>query len=250
MIRKTGWKKDSPDPRDYVHAPPGAQITAPSVDLRALLPPVWDQGDSSSCTAHLAAALLGYVSRLGLDKSYSRLMIYYATREIEGDVDMDEGAEIRNSIKAVSRFGAPYEELWPFDLGNLFKKPSPEAYKGAGRLENYAKLYYRLPQTLNAMKASLRAGYPFGFGYTLFESFDTKQVEDTGVMPMPEKGEQVLGGHAVVAVGYDEAQKCFLIRNSWGKDWGMDGHFLMPYNYIANPSCCDDFWVIKTVGRS
>ena len=64
---------------------------------------------------------------------------------------------------------------------------------------------------------------------------------------MPTRGEQVVGGHAVMAVGYDDKQQRFIARNSWGADWGQKGYFTMPYKYLASRGLSDDFWTIRAI---
>ena len=95
------------------------------------------------------------------------------------------------------------------------------------------------------MKGCLAAGYPFVFGFAVYESFESKEVAQSGVVPMPKPGERVLGGHAVMAVGYDDEQRNFIVRNSWGSGWGQDGYFLMPYHYLHDPNLASDFWTVR-----
>jgi C1A family cysteine protease len=97
------------------------------------------------------------------------------------------------------------------------------------------------------MKGCLASGYPFVFGFTVYESFESQEVAKTGKAPMPKPGEQVLGGHAVVAVGYDDGQQCFIVRNSWGLKWGMKGYFTLPYGYLTDLNLSNDFWSIRLV---
>ncbi len=97
------------------------------------------------------------------------------------------------------------------------------------------------------MKYVLSQGYPFVFGFSVFESFMTPEVAKSGIMPIPQKRERLIGGHAVMAIGYDNSKKAFLILNSWGPEWGLDGTFWMPYSYIIDDSFCDDFWVLREV---
>ena len=97
------------------------------------------------------------------------------------------------------------------------------------------------------MKAVLAAGYPFVCGFTVYESFEGDDVAKTGIVPMPGSAEATLGGHAVMAVGYDDASQRFLVRNSWGTDWGMGGYFTIPYAYLTDSNLADDFWVIRVV---
>jgi C1A family cysteine protease len=98
------------------------------------------------------------------------------------------------------------------------------------------------------MKGCLASGYPFALGFTVYDSFESAEVASTGIVPMPTRSESVLGGHAVLAVGYDDSQQRFLVRNSWGNSWGMQGYFTMPYTYLTSRHLASDFWVIKTIG--
>ena len=97
------------------------------------------------------------------------------------------------------------------------------------------------------MKACLAEGFPFVFGFTVYDSFESSLVSKTGRVNMPEKSEKVLGGHSVLAVGYDDKAKRFIVRNSWGEDWGLNGYFTMPYDYLTEENLSDDFWTIRIV---
>jgi C1A family cysteine protease len=102
-------------------------------------------------------------------------------------------------------------------------------------------------QNLMQMKGCLAAGYPIVFGFTVYESFESPQVAKTGIAPLPSASEAVVGGHAVAAVGYDDSQRTFLVRNSWGEGWGMKGYFTMPYAYLLQSDLSSDFWTIRLV---
>ena len=97
------------------------------------------------------------------------------------------------------------------------------------------------------MKGCLASGYPFVLGFTVYQSFESDTVAQTGHAPMPGPNEQTIGGHAVLAVGYDDSQNWFIIRNSWGTGWGMQGYFTLPYDYLTNDNLADDFWTIRLV---
>ncbi|HEY9650116.1 MAG TPA: C1 family peptidase, partial [Coleofasciculaceae cyanobacterium] len=133
----------------------------------------------------------------------------------------------------------------PYDINKFTVKPTPTCYDTASR--HTAVSYSQVSQTLNQMKGCLAEGYPFTFGMTVYESFEGNQVAQTGVVQMPTDSEQVVGGHAVLTVGYDDSQQRFMIRNSWGSDWGMGGYFTLPYSYILNASLATDFWTIRLV---
>jgi C1A family cysteine protease len=176
--------------------------------------------------------------------SPSRLMLYYGAREIEGSTGADEGAYIRDIFKAWSKVGVAPEPMWPYDESKVTARPSSEAY--AEGKKTLAVSYHALDNTdLSELKTCLAMGHPFELGFTVYRQFMYGNWKDT--MPMPVKNEQILGGHAVTAVGYDDARQAFRIKNSWGNDWKDNGHFWMPYAFITNPGYCDDFWMLDGV---
>src|SRR5215471_16217728 len=246
MARKNkryGWIPDLPDHRDHMYAAPAMVLTAlpPKVDLRPKCPPVVDQGQLGSCTANS----IGNAHRFGQMKQGlanqfmpSRLFIYYNERVMEGTVNADSGAMIRDGIKSLAKQGACPEKQWPYTITKFASKPTQSCYKEAEK--HQAVSYQRLVQTLSQLKGCLASGYPFVFGFTVYESFESQEVAKTGVVPMPAAGEKVLGGHAVVAVGYDDASQRFISRNSWGAAWGMAGYFTIPYGYLTDGNLADD----------
>jgi C1A family cysteine protease len=254
--RVYGWRPDLPNthaPRYTISAADAATPLPPSVDLRALCAPVVNQGELGSCTANSIAGLLSFCRRKHqvTDFPSSRLFIYYNERSMEGTVNQDAGAAISDGIKVVSTAGAPPETDWPYVIAQFKRKPPARAYTDAKphRLDNAS----RLDNTnLIELKTALALGDAFVFGFTVYSSFESQTVAQTGVVPMPAPGEQVLGGHAVMAVGYDDAfvfpadynltNGAFLVRNSWGTDWGQGGYFRFPYAYLTNPNLADDAW--------
>jgi C1A family cysteine protease len=249
-IQGYGWIPDLPDARDRTFAapPPPAAGLPPSADLRPGCPPVYSQGQLGSCTANAIAAALEFGQKLeDLPRVFtpSRLFIYYNERAMEGTIPYDAGAQIRDGIKSVATQGAPPESLWPYDPANFAVAPPPAAYQAG--LQDTALLYFRLNQSLDDFRGCLAAGYPFVFGFTVYESFEGPQVARTGHASLPDPGEAVVGGHAVLAVGYDDANQWFLVRNSWGPSWGLAGYFTMPYAYLTNSNLASDFWTIRLV---
>lgn len=244
-----GWIPDIPDARDRIlQLPKRAGALPASVDLRAQCPPVYDQGQLGSCTANAIAGAIEFDQRkekLTEPFTPSRLFIYYNERAMENSVASDSGAQLRDGIKSVASQGACAETLWPYVEDRFATRPSAPCYKIART--HPAVNYSRVPQDASQLKACLAAGYPFVLGITVYESFESDEVARTGIVPMPQDSETTLGGHAVMAAGYDESTQRFLIRNSWGADWGMDGYFTIPYDYLADNNLASDFWTIRVV---
>ena len=247
MRRAYGWRRDRLDHRDYRSHRPLTVPLPQQVDLRPGCPPVYDQGQLGSCTANALAAAFDFERRRqGLEFiTPSRLFIYYNERVAEGTVDQDAGAELRDGIKTLNQQGACPESLWPYVVERFTMTPGPECFGAA--LKDRALRYARIEQTALAMKIQLAAGYPFVFGFSVFGAFEGDTVARTGVVPLPAKDEAPLGGHAVLAVGYDDARQAFLVRNSWGATWGLAGHFWLPYAYLMSPDLASDFWDVTLV---
>jgi C1A family cysteine protease len=242
-----GWLPDLPDHRDKlygaVHAPP-ARLPS-KVDLRARCSPVENQGNLGSCTGNALAGAVEFLERRDGVHSLvdvSRLFIYYNERVIEHTVQEDSGAMIRDGIKTLVKQGVCSERSWPYVIAKFAKKPGAACYKEAR--DHQVTVYARL-ETADEMRACLADGFPFVFGFSVYESFESATVARTGVAPMPRRNEKLLGGHAVLAVGYDDARKRFLVRNSWGTGWGMKGYFTLPYDYLGDRNLSDDFWTIR-----
>ena len=243
MNRIYGWVPDLPDQRDYLYKAIRPMVRLPKkTDLRQYCSAIEDQGDLGSCTAQALAGNIEFLDNK-IDSLYtdvSRLFIYYNERVLIDTVDYDSGAMLRDGIKTLKNDGSCHEETWPYVISKFDKKPPVKCYTEGKK--HLIESYHRI-ETLSEMLSCLSEGYPFVFGFTVYESFESKTVKKTGVVPMPREGETVLGGHAVLAVGYDMAAKRLLVRNSWGSDWGMAGYFTMPFAYAE--SMADDFWTIR-----
>ena len=243
-----GWKPDIPDHRDLRFNHLKAPISSPDViDLRSMMPSVYDQGELGSCTANSIGAAFQY-DQIKLKQPNwvpSRLMIYYLERKMEGTINVDAGAQIRDGIKVLAKYGAAPESLWPYDISK-FKKAPPQSVMNVGELHQ-ALTYARVDQSQLGLEQTLAQGFPVCFGFAVFSSFETPEVAKTGIVPMPSKNEKDLGGHAVLLVGYNRPKRQFIVRNSWGPTWGDKGYFYMPYEYVLNSQLSDDFWAIYTV---
>jgi len=245
-----GGVRDTPDGRDHAYVPPAAILAhLPSaVDLRDSLPPVYNQYEINSCTGNAIAAAMEFDDlrrHLKGVTTPSRLFIYYNERALEGTTSKDAGGQIRDGIKCIAAQGACTETMWPYLKSDVLVKPSETSYSQARRYR--AVEYQRLTRNLDHLKCCLASGYPFVFGIKVFTSFQGATVKKTGKLDMPREGEKTIGLHAVLAAGYDDRIRRFIVRNSWGKEWGMNGYFTLPYEYLLDSEISHDFWTVRFV---
>lgn len=267
-----GWLPDYPDFRDYTeghdeisNAFKPTRIlrlklkTPSSVDLRQWCSPIDNQLALGSCTAHAGVGMVEYYEKRAFGKyiDASRLFLYKTTRNLLHFAG-DTGAFLRSAIGALVLFGTPPEEYWPYNTTDFDKEPTAFCYAFA---QNYQAIkYFRHDPSatpkdvlLDRVKY-LAAGHPSMFGFAVYSSIE--QSVKTGQIPFPCKSEKIAGGHAVMAVGYDDKMKikntgacekenrgALLIRNSWGTGWGDAGYGWLPYEYILN-GLAEDFWSI------
>jgi len=261
-----GRQRDIPDFRDHtaetdsIHAilsksaplKAAAKKLPASVDLRPWCSPVEDQGSLGSCTANAGVGMLEYYERRTTGKHIdgSRLFLYKVTRELQG-IKGDDGAQLRDVMKAMVLFGIPPEKYWPYHVTKFNDEPSNFCYAFA---QNYQALkYYRLDPAgtppaaaLAAIKKNLASSLPAIFGFSVYSSIPPLS-DGKGEIPFPEKCDSLEGGHAVLAVGYDDSKTigktkgALLIRNSWGKEWGDQGYGWLPYAFVEK-GLADDFW--------
>lgn len=244
MKRVYGWRPDRPDHRDFLFKDVQVQnIDVPSfIDLRSQCSKVENQETLGSCTAN---ALAGNLEFLDIKEGkpvedMSRLFIYYNERRVEGTVSIDSGAALRDGIKVLAQNGCCSEQDWPYNIKKFTNRPSVSCYIKA--LKHRISSYYSMT-TQNDLLSCLASGYPFVFGISVYESFESQMVKQTGQVPMPGTNEKNLGGHAICAVGYDLNKKIFIVRNSWGESWGDKGYFYLPFEYVDK--LASDFWTIR-----
>ena len=245
-----GWIKDSKDDRDYVYSASRAlPATMPDkVNLRSLMPPIYDQGPLNSCVGNSIARAYQFSLRLQnyVDFTPARLFPYYNAREMEGMADQDGGCMIRDAAKSLNVQGICHESLWPYDVKKVLVKPSPKCY-AEGKVDHSVN-YSRVAQTELGLQQALVAGHPIVLGIIVYQSMMSEQVAKTGKIPLPSRVDgRPLGGHAITIAGYDKLRKEWLFANSWGTGWGDQGYGYLPWEYLLDRSLASDLWVIQTV---
>ena len=242
-----GGKRDADDSRDLRYSPPVATAPLPAaVDLRSGCGEVYYQLPLQSCSANALSSMLTFVGNVEKRPipPPSRLFIYYNTRKLDGTLPADGGATIRNAIKAVAKTGSCSETLWPYDATKAADEPPAPCYDDARSTR--ALQYFRLTQDLDHLRGCLAEGYAFMFGMQIYnQSFAAAQT--SGVLEMPKPGETVMGGHAVLVIGYDHTAQTFTVLNSLGAKWGSAGYFTIPYAFMTDATLAYDFWTIRSV---
>ena len=261
--RYLGRKPDSPDPRDrrFLIAHPEAVATPlpPSVDLRNRLPACFDQGNLGSCTANAGAGLMSFL--FPAKPAFSRLQIYYDTRDLEGDIADDSGGETRDVMKALQQDGAAPESEWPYDVAKFADPLSAQVVADAtqSKLGQYSRL-----STENEFLLCLASEFPYLLGFECPDYIDSDAIAAHGVFWLPGTvNPTFVGGHDVLIVGYDlhfksnpdflasgvdptlVQDEALMVRNSWGTSWGIPdkpGHFWMPMSWASNTSTGGDSW--------
>lgn len=242
-IRKYGYRRDPHDKRDYRRARLlGAAPRPTSADLRPRCPEVLDQGFLGSCTAHAIESLVRIelaAVRGALPSQLSPLALYWGERAREGTIDDDAGAYLRDGMKVAATSGIPLESAWSYSE-DWRARPDDGAW--ATGLDHRIATYHRITG-LDELRDELADGHPVVFGFEVPESFEDSETARTGVMRPPAPEDQIVAGHAVLAVGYDDERKMLIVRNSWGERWGLDGYFMMPYE--AHERLAFDAWAAR-----
>ena len=238
-----GLIRQKEDARDF-RLPRLEAIPVPrSVDLRKKCPAVFDQGALGSCTANAGVAARMMLTDMA--EELSRLFLYYQERALHDNEDKDTGAAMRDICRALKNDGVCEEIYAPYDIAYFTNRPSEEAYENAlkYRVASYATFDGDAADDLLQIRQYLAtARLPVLIGLDVYESFETPRVAATGLVPMPDtEKEALLGGHAVLIVGYNDYRSFLIVRNSWGAGWGDKGYFYLPYKYVERRLAYDSW---------
>lgn len=252
--RRYGYLKDAVDHRDFsLLGVPSTllkalsnQVSASVVDLEPSCGPVKDQGQEGACTAFAGTGLREFLYRKYAENKvdpqpvFSAAFLYYIERQFDNTLDQgDCGSMGRSAVKMMNNFGVCLEAEDPYIVGDFGRAPTAE--QSASALNFKAGAYHRLG--FADMKSCLASGYVFAVGFNVYESFESNIGSD-GMMPVPDiKHEELLGGHEVLFIGYDDSKAAYKVRNSWGSDWGDHGNFWMPYSIAADSNILLDAWM-------
>lgn len=246
--RKYLLKRSAYDHRDYKITFNHPDDSLPdSVDLRQKELPIYDQGQTNSCTSNSICHTCMY-DIWKQDKIVlipSRLFVYYNERMMDGTVNEDCGSTIKQSVKAVAKYGFVSEDKWNFDPNKIITKPPQELYDEAKN--HIGREYYQVTQTVEQIKKAIAAGFYVNLGIAVYDSFESDEVSTTGVIPMPTASNVLRGYHAVCLCGYSQEKQCFLLMNSWSQSWCLNGCAWISYQYISDPKLAFDAWVLSKV---
>ena len=209
------------------------------VDLRNKMPAIYDQGKIGSCTANSLCSIFEYDN---MNFKGSRLFLYYNERVLINETNEDSGAYIEDGIKSLMKDGICEEKEWAYIIENVLIKPSENAYKKAKN--NFVMEAININNDLKTIKEWLDKNEPITIGISIYSNFMNNMSNKSGIISLPTDNDTYIGGHAVVICGYNDYEKKFILRNSWGNYWGDKGYFYLPYEYITDTNLCGDLWII------
>jgi C1A family cysteine protease len=245
--KANGYRPDPYDPRDLhfeqLQTKLGT-VSSAGEDLRNFCSTVEDQRATSSCVTNAAVGALEILQAVQGDPAVdlARLFVYYNARVVINETTKDDGCHIRHAMASLSSMGVCPEDVWPFDDAKITVRPSWKAYKTSyvHRFEGYYRIDGTGEERIQKIEAALSAKHPVEFGVEIYKSFSYC----TG--PVPANAGIKRGRHAMLIVGFDRGSRTFIIRNSWGTNWGDGGYFYAPYSWLDQNSC-KDVWVATKV---
>ena len=249
------------EPLEETYEPPKNISLPESIDLRSNFTRIKNQGNQGSCLAHALTSIFEYAVKLNTAKSVdlSEAFLYYNARKMDttGDVDTstDTGSRVKPAIASLMEYGIATEELCPYNEADFTTQPSDQAYADAKTR--------RLIKALNVnrssvdIKKALSEGYPVEASFVLCPTFTDASIGGYVSMPTETEITETLSlddsqrprhsTHAMVIVGYSDKLNCFVVRNSWGEDWGDNGYCYIPYIYVDDKRLCNNACIITEI---
>lgn len=252
-----GWNPQRPDHRDRLYhleerIYQGHQLPK-TVDLWPHVPPIWNQAQLGSCTAHgsLRAFLIEAIRQGESLPMLSRLMQYYDTRDLEGTPDTDSGGQVRDAIKVLASTGVAPESDWPYDIARFAERPPARAYADADRYMSVKYQAVTVGGPGAPMRTALANGLAITFGFSVPQAFEDGSWDPAReVLPVPGPDSGFIGGHCVCVTGYDCSRQAlpphFICDNSWGDGWGDRGRFRLAAGWFSS-GLATDLWVVQAV---
>lgn len=246
MSRVYNHKFQPKDSRDFIYKlkPLATPLPESYYLVKSMIQcPILDQLNIGSCVSQATYVIL-YIMSKGVITP-SRLQLYLCNREIDGSsLSQDTGATIRGAMKAIAKYSACNETIWPYKTLNFDNLPPRTAFTNTYNIMNF--VYTAVPQDITSITNALASGLPIILGIRVYTSFESSSASTTGIIPMPNvKKEKLLGGHAITIIGYDTTKKLFSFQNSWGTKWGNNGYGYLPFDYVISKSLASDLTTIS-----
>ncbi|MEB3701728.1 C1 family peptidase [Candidatus Bealeia paramacronuclearis] len=178
---------------------------------------------------------------------YSRLFGYRDVLGMQGDIS-DTGTDAGTAFLSYQR-GWAYEHTYPYNTVKFTQTPTKDAFTEAALNASKVRVNVSLIDVNSLAPAKIEKVISSGklvlLAMDLFESFESPSVEKTGIVTIPQNHEKRIGGHEMKIVGYDRKAQTFLVNNSWGPKWGINGFCKVPYEMISNPKYTLELMQIK-----
>lgn len=246
-----GWRPDKPNRFDHVYSGDPGQDVPGAVSLRTspFNFPAFDQGPWGSCVGQGVARICRFALRKAgkPDIMPSRMAIYGLGRRLEGTLDSDAGMEIRDGLLVVAADGIVPEDQWDYSESHLTEIPPNSLLHDAKQHKAIEYLRLKRDDDLYHIRHCIAQGWPVTFGFTCYERLDADSTARTGIIPLPRRGEQVIGGHCMVVDEFNHAKRKVSGYNSWGTAFGDQGRFIMDYEWLLDEGLSDDFWTVRTM---
>lgn len=218
----------------------------PSIDLRKDFTAIKDQGEMGACSSFALVSIFEYILKKNRqpDIDLSEHFVYYNARKKGGASRADSGSSLSDIIRTLKADGVCLERLFPYDSDDLSKEPPVEAIDDA-RMRKVV-VAKNVKKDLHHIKSAVAEGYPVAVSLKIYNSFQPRR----GFVRIPSENEiqhEQSGNHAMVICGYNDETHFFVVRNSWGREFGDKGYCYIPYGYIENENLLNGACIITEI---